>query len=535
MDRPTAARNPAAAVYRRLLLPSTAAAMVCAGLVFAWARLLPTPRAVRADSLPASYVTLLVAYFGVAAPVAFWRTWAFYRPIIRVYAEGRAPTPDEQQQLLQMPVRHAVHNFCHWVVAAVVFSTVAIVAGDPRLAVFQLATAILLGGLSSSAVVYLLVEAGHRPLASDFLQGRALRGKTVLGVSQRLLVGWLLGSGVSLLAVLAAPLDLGPDERGAAVPVMVMAAGLGLVGGWLLVWVTARSVTRRLRQVSQALQQVEEGDLGVTVPVDDGGEVGQLQGSFNHMVAGLRELTEANARLTAEVQAQLAEVRASRVRIVSAGDAARRRVERDLHDGAQQRLVALGLSLRMAHTAAASSGSPELVNLIDASRRELQQALRELRELAAGIHPTLLSEAGLAAAVTDLVQRCPVPATVVELPEAPLPAPLEAAAYYTVAEGLTNTVKHAHATHIRVSVLADGGQLLVGVADDGIGGAVLGRGSGLVGLDDRVSSFGGTLTLHSRPGHGTTLWATFPIMEDPTEPATGGAAEEPTGALTNES
>ena len=498
-------------LYRRVHVLASAAAMTGAAVVYAWLQSLPVPRPDARESFSRGSLTLLVLYFAAAVPLAAWRTWQFYRPLADVYAERRQPTAEDQQALLRLPERHAVHNFGHWTAAAALFTGAGLAAGETRQMALRTAIAILLGGLSSSAVIYLLVEWGHRDVVADFLKGRAVRQPTVLGISQRMLVSWLLGSGVCLVAVLTAPLHLGREDRADVIPVMVTAALLGLVGGALLVWVTARSVAGRLRLVAAALHTVEQGDLDAEVPVDDGGELGQLQGSFNRMVAGLRTLTTVNARLNEEVQAQLAEVRASRRRIVAAGDEARRRVERDLHDGAQQRMVTLGLSLRMAHRRAQDLGDTDLVNTLDAAHRELQQAMRELRDLATGLHPTLLTEAGLAAAVTEAAARCPIPTTVTEVPQSRLPNLLEVAAYYTVTEGLTNAVKHAAADHIRVSVLLEEDELIVGVVDDGIGGAVLGRGSGLIGLHDRVASFGGTLTLHSPPGHGTTLWANFPI------------------------
>ena len=503
--------NRAVVVYRRMLPLTVLSIMGCAAVTFAWVMALPIPTPPGAEHTTKQNLALLIVYFAVAFPYAAYRTWTVYRPVVQVYEERRPAGLYEQQLLLRQPARHALHNLGHWCVAAVLFPGVSVASGGSRLLALRMAVAILLGGLSSSAVVYLLIEWGHRPLVADFLQGRPLRGPAVVGISQRLLVSWMLGSGVCLLAVLTAPLDLGRTDLVAAVPVMVTAAVIGLVGGAALLWVTARSVAGRLRVVSHALSQVEQGDLGTHVQVDDGGEVGQLQGSFNHMVAGLRELTAANAELTGEVQAQLEEVRASRARIVTAGDEARRRVERDLHDGAQQRLVALGISLRMAHSHAKDVEDQELANTIEAAHRELQHALRELRDLATGLHPALLTEAGLAAAVREAAARCPIPATVTEVPDVRLPGLLEVAAYYTVTEGLTNAVKHAAAGHIRISVLLEKNELVVGVVDDGIGGAVLGQGSGLIGLHDRVSSFGGTLTLHSPPGHGTTLWARFPI------------------------
>jgi signal transduction histidine kinase len=216
----------------------------------------------------------------------------------------------------------------------------------------------------------------------------------------------------------------------------------------------------------------------------------------------------ANERLRAEVRAQLEEVRASRRRIVEAGDAARRRVERDLHDGAQQRLVGLSLGLRMLEER--SRDVPGAATDIAALQNELRGALQELRELARGLHPQILTEEGLGAAIESLAERSPIPVRVTIDREERLPAPVEATAYFVVAEALTNVSKYAHASSAAVAVARENGSLLVDVSDDGIGGAEPERGSGLLGLEDRVAALGGTLDLESPAGRGTHLHAEIP-------------------------
>jgi signal transduction histidine kinase len=217
-----------------------------------------------------------------------------------------------------------------------------------------------------------------------------------------------------------------------------------------------------------------------------------------------------NQRLAAEVRAQLAEVRASRARIVAAGDEQRRRVERDLHDGAQQRLVTVALVLRLARQRAdrATDPDPELARLLDRGADGLEDALAELRELARGIHPAVLSEAGLVPALRALAGRSPVPVEVDADDLPPLPAPVEATAYFVAAEAVTNALKHANATTIRIT-LRCGEVLDLTITDDGVGGADLVRGTGLLGLRDRVSALDGELTVHS--GLGTTVRATLPV------------------------
>jgi signal transduction histidine kinase len=216
-----------------------------------------------------------------------------------------------------------------------------------------------------------------------------------------------------------------------------------------------------------------------------------------------------NERLQAELRAQLVELRASRARIVSAGDEARRRLERDLHDGAQQRLLSLGLALQLirGELGPEANGATELLSAADA---ELRAALDELRELAQGIHPTVLTEHGLGPALKTLAARSPVPVQIGQVPGQRLPAPLEAAAYFTVSEALANVAKHAHASGASVSIACDGGSLVVEVEDDGVGGAQARAGSGLAGLADRVQALDGCLTIDSAVDHGTRLRAELP-------------------------
>jgi signal transduction histidine kinase len=221
-------------------------------------------------------------------------------------------------------------------------------------------------------------------------------------------------------------------------------------------------------------------------------------------VASMARMALENERLAAQVRAQLDEVRASRARIVEAGNAERRRIERDLHDGAQQRLVALAMRLDQAREGAAGAAS-----LIDETTAELLRAVRDVRDLARGLHPTILTEAGLAAAVEALAERTPFPVSVA-VTERRFPMEIEAAAYYVVAEGLTNIARYAGATQARVEATADGGRLIVTVTDDGRGGADPESGSGLRGLVDRLAAIDGELQITSPAGVGTTLTAILP-------------------------
>ena len=218
-----------------------------------------------------------------------------------------------------------------------------------------------------------------------------------------------------------------------------------------------------------------------------------------------------NERLHAEVLARLDDVRASRARIVQAGDAARRQVERDLHDGAQQRLVSLSLALGMARTKLGPQRDAALEGILDQAAEEAALALRELRELAQGLHPAVLSDAGLVAAVESLAERSPVPVELASTADGRrLPPPVEAAAYFIVSESLANVAKHARASSATVRLEPDGDRLRVEVIDDGVGGARVRPGSGLEGLADRVAALDGSFQLESELGTGTRIRVDLP-------------------------
>jgi signal transduction histidine kinase len=216
-----------------------------------------------------------------------------------------------------------------------------------------------------------------------------------------------------------------------------------------------------------------------------------------------------NERLDAELRARLAELQESRARIIEVGLAERRRLERNLHDGAQQRLVSLALTMRMAR--GKLRDDPEAADgLLKAAGEELEAALEELRELARGIHPAVLSDRGLDAALESLIARAPLPVELERSLDGRLPGAVELAAYFVVAEALTNVVKYAEASHASVRAAQDNGDLMVEISDDGVGGADSSRGSGLRGLADRVSALDGRLEVLSPPGQGTTVTARIP-------------------------
>ena len=222
----------------------------------------------------------------------------------------------------------------------------------------------------------------------------------------------------------------------------------------------------------------------------------------------LEEFTELVATAISNTHAR-AELDASRRRIVAAGDKARRRIERDLHDGIQQRLVSLALELR--DEGAVPTGSEELREQLRRIREGLGGALDDLREVSHGIHPAILSQGGLGSALRALARRSALPVELDLRLGAALPEPVEVAAYYAVAEALANAAKHASASAARLDVEASDGAIQLSIRDDGVGGADLSRGTGLIGLRDRVEALGGTLAMESPAGEGTSVLVRLPL------------------------
>jgi signal transduction histidine kinase len=230
----------------------------------------------------------------------------------------------------------------------------------------------------------------------------------------------------------------------------------------------------------------------------------------DEVTAIVRDFTEQRA-VEAEQRAAQAELRRSRARIVEATDAERRRLERDLHDGAQQRLVSMSLALGLARRKLGSHADPAVIEHMNDASQELRMALVELRELARGIHPAILTEAGLGPAIDTLAARSKIPTVVTALPGRRLSPAIESTAYFVVSEALANVAKYSVATKTTVSAECPAGSLRVEIADDGVGGADPSTGSGLRGLADRVAAVGGTLSIVSPVGGGTRVVAEIPI------------------------
>jgi signal transduction histidine kinase len=267
---------------------------------------------------------------------------------------------------------------------------------------------------------------------------------------------------------------------------------------------------------------IVEGGLWGVMAVQS--RAGPLPAGTEMRLAGFTDLA-ATAIANAEAQAALT---ASRARIVATADATRRRIERNLHDGAQQRLVSLTLNLRAAE-AALAAGTGGVAQQMDEVATGMDGVLEELREIARGLHPAILAESGLAPALKTLARRSAVPVDLDIQVDRRLPEPVETAAYYTVSEALANAAKHAHATAADIQVTASDRVLHLRVRDNGRGGADFSRGSGLFGLKDRAEALGGHLDLRSPPGAGTTLDITLPLCHPSgpgLTPETSGTPEQ---------
>jgi len=224
----------------------------------------------------------------------------------------------------------------------------------------------------------------------------------------------------------------------------------------------------------------------------------------------LEKFTELIATAIANAESK-SELAASRRRTVAASDEARRRIERDLHDGTQQRLVTL--QLRLAAVKEAAPSGQLLVGKMSEIEHELALALDELRETSRGIHPAVLAEGGLGAALRVLARRSVVPIEL-DVTDTRLPKPIEVAAYFVVSEALTNATKHAQASHVEISLATRNGNLLLSIRDDGRGGADPAGGSGLLGLTDRVEALGGSIRVRSTAGEGTQITAELPLERE---------------------
>jgi signal transduction histidine kinase len=333
----------------------------------------------------------------------------------------------------------------------------------------------------------------YRPMPENSRSWARLRARLADPATWKDLTFLLLQFPFGLVSFILAAVVLGVGAQGLTLPLWYWAIPDGVDVGVF-----------HVHQLWAALALVPVGGLVLVLGIPALSALGRLYVSYAEVLLG--------SNVDPAVTAQMTDLRDARSRIIEAADAERRRIERDLHDGAQQRLVALALTLRMAEKRAAE-GNTEAAALVRQAGEEAGLALKDLRDLARGIHPAILTNRGLPAALDDLAGRASVPVEVVAAPEDRLPDQVEAAAYFVVSECLANVGKHAQATTAQVSVTPGDGHLLVTVTDDGVGGAQLDGGSGLQGLQDRVGALDGTLAVESAPGGGTRVLATIPLVE----------------------
>ena len=280
----------------------------------------------------------------------------------------------------------------------------------------------------------------------------------------------------------------------------IAAATAGVAGSVVLVALftvyLTRAIVRPVRHAAEMAARLAGGDLSVRMPETAPAEIGGLERAFNTMAGSL--------------ESSRAELTASRARVVAAADETRRRLERDLHDGAQQRLVSLSLDLRAAE-ASVPAGLGDLKDHLAHVAKGLTDAVDDLREISRGLHPAVLSRGGLGPALKTLARRSAVPVRLQIGTDRRLPDGVEAAAYYVVSEALTNAAKHARASVVAVDLEVDDTFLRLDIRDDGVGGADPALGSGLVGLKDRVEALGGTIEVTSPAGGGTSLAVKLPV------------------------
>lgn len=488
-------------IYRRIgwwmvvsfaVLAWTAGAVVMCMLIWIFARIYP---------LSASQVAELAGWLGamwlVCVAMCFVHGVTVSLPLRR-FERGEGDAAEAWRAVVSVPMRALKFNISTGVVvifpAAILSVAQVVPLSAPLVGLILLGTAgnFLYSLTTSSFLSAVFIRPALRSISMKMSEsaspesGLRLFDKTVfvlpaLGISMAMFgCGLALDSHADMATAFTRLVGVTVAATVATVPVTML---------------FANSVNIPIEELLLGTKRVKAGDYSKRVPELSGDELGELARSFNEAMAGLSE------------RQQLArEVRASRARIVAAADESRKRIERNLHDGAQQRLVALALDLKLLE----ETSSGDLADALRQAGESVREALTELRELARGLHPQILTSDGLGPALSQLASRSKVPVRV-EAPVQRYPEPVETAAYFVVAEALANVAKYAKAESARVTVESHNGSLNVEVSDDGIGGAALGAGTGLAGLADRVAALDGRLTIDSPMGCGTRIRADFPV------------------------
>jgi signal transduction histidine kinase len=346
---------------------------------------------------------------------------------------------------------------------------------------------------------FLVWEAALRPLARELapqLSSNILLHKRGPSISTKLFVLLVLTSLFNGFIVGSVALIPASYEARATVSTLVsIAVSIALAAS--VIWLLRRSFVSRVDEIRQALDRVEGGAReGIDLPPLAGDDLDDVTRAFNAMTRQLKQGED--------------DIRLSRTRIVAAADESRKRIERNIHDGAQQRLVALVLDLRMLEDQVSALSPEELVSALHQTGDSLKAALAELRELARGLHPSVLTTDGLGPAIEQLASRSSIPVSI-GVTQTRFPEAVETACYFTVAEALANVAKYANASEAAVVIEQQDGRLRLQVRDNGVGGADPKAGSGLTGLVDRIAALDGTLTVDSPSAVGTTLTVELPL------------------------
>jgi signal transduction histidine kinase len=466
----------------------------------------PFRRLLAAILIPGLPFILLI--WGARWPLGSW----IIRRRMRWFLEGRPASRSELEQFAALPGVVARTNTIGWALFPAVGLPYLIYAANLSLdgwEVARLAAGFAFGYVLGTALLYLLFERLFRPYLHAILPVDVAKWPPSMGLGPRLLLAWFAVAGAPLLLIAFTLIGLTSAQRDQIAPAIRVGVTLAAIFGLIVFVLAGRALTGPLERLRAAQRRVAGGDLAVRLEIDEAAEIGQLEAGFNQMVDGLRALASNNEELQAELRRQLQAVQESRVRIVEAADAERARIERNLHDGAQQRLLSLAFSMRAAERSV-REGDEGAEEQLRAALCELDAAMTELRELARGIHPAILDEEGLGPALVSLAERAAVPVELnVELAER-LPAAVEVTAYFVVAESLANIARYADASTARIEAAVGTDVLRLQVCDDGRGGADPLHGSGLRGLADRISALGGTFEVDSPTGTGTKVKASIP-------------------------
>ena len=445
---------------------------------------------------------MIVAASFLGIPTLYWVVRTHHGSAIR-YLRGDDPAPPADEVWITSVAELAKGVFLiaagYWAPLTVSALICGRLLGEPPAMMFVFVYAVTVSTALIGVFFFLIWETAVRPLARELAPQLApdiLLQRRGPSISTKLFILLVLTSLFNGFVVGSLSLIPGShNERASVAAWTSIAVSLALAGS--VIWLLRGSFVSRLDEIRQALDQVEAG-------AREGVDLAPLAGD------DLDDVTRAFNAMTRQLKRGEDDIRMSRSRIVAAADESRKRVERNIHDGAQQRLVALALDLRMLEEQVPTLQMEELGASLRRIGDDIRAALNELRELARGLHPSVLTTDGLGPAVEQLVSRSPVPVSV-EVPQTRFPEAVESACYFTAAEAMANVAKYANATEAAIRIEQADGHIRLLITDNGCGGADPTAGSGLTGLVDRIAALDGTLMVDSPAGVGTTLTVELPI------------------------